>query len=157
MKTTFSTGVVVTSEWLNGAKRISFDGQDLDWHYDPLGLESLVLKGPNGLDSRYVTLGTNQPNISSTGVYISGSPIKGDKVSTGLWSFGYDPTLNPLIEQSKNSAPTSFLTNLKYDFANGIPLPSITQKYASLADSDLVTKKVVSDQFSDLVIDNGTY
>lgn len=157
MKTTFSTGVVVTSEWLNGAKRIFFDGQDLDWHYNPLGLESLVLRGPNGIDSRYVTLGTDQPNLAPNGTYISGLPLSGNKVVTGSWSFGYDPALNPSIEQSTNSAPTSYLTNFKYDYANAIPLPSITQKYAALSNTDLITKKVLSDQFNDLVIDNGTY
>ncbi len=156
-KTTFSSGVVVTSEWLNGFKQIYFDGQNLDHHYNPLGLESLVLRGPNGLDSRYVTLGTEQPNMSSAGAFISGSPISGNKVVTGLWSFGYNPEENPDIEQSLDSAPTSYLTNLKYDFANGVPEPSFSQKYSALSDEDLVTKKVLADQFFVLTIDNGTY
>lgn len=157
MKTTFSKGVVVTSEWLNGFKQIYFDGQDLDHHYNPLGLESLVLRGPNGLDSRYVTLGTDQPNMTSGGVFISGSPISGNKVATGLWAFGYDPDLNPFIEQSVDAAPTSFLTNIKYDYANGIPLPSVPQKFDSLAPTDLITKRILEQQFDTLVIDNGTY
>jgi hypothetical protein len=157
MKTTFSSGVVVTSEWLNGAKKISFDGRDIDWHYDPLGLDSIVLRGPNGLDSRYVTLGTNQPEMSSTGVFISGSPVLGNKVATGLWSFGYDPDQNPLIEQKVDAAPKSFLTNITYDYANGIPYPSVAQKYDALTDADLVTKLVLKDQCLTLSIDNGTY
>lgn len=157
MKTTFSKGVVVTSAWLNGFKQIYFDGQDLDHHYNPLGLESLVLRGPNGLDSRYVTLGTDQPNLSSGGVFISGFPISGDKVITGLWSFGYDSVANPSIEQNVNLAPKSYLTNLKYDYANGIPLPSTPQKFDALDPEDLITKKVIEQQFDSLVIDNGTY
>lgn len=154
-KTTYSTGVPVTSKWLNGAKRIYFDGQDIDWHYDPLGLESLILRGPNGLDSRYVTLPTDQPNLSATGVYISGSPISGNKVATGLWSFGYNDTLNPMLDQNVNNAPKSFLTNLKYNYAGGIVSPSVAQKFSSLSDEDLVTKKIVSDVL--LTVDNGTY
>lgn len=156
-KTTFSTGVIVTSEWLNGAKDIRFDGLDYDWHYNPLGLESLVLKGPNGLDTRYVTLGTDQPNLSSSGVFITGFPISGDKVVTGRWTFGFDPDENPTIDQLSSNAPLSYLTNEKYYYANGIPLPSIPQKFGSLEDSDLMTKRVVLDQFDALVIDNGEY
>lgn len=159
MKTTFSSGVVVTSEWLNGAKRIFFDGQDLDWHYNPLGLESLALRGPNGLDSRYVTLGTEQPSLSSTGVYISGSPVSGDKVVTGKWLFGYDPNVNPTIDQDLSNAPLSYLTNLKYEYANGIVSPSISQKFGALVNSDLITKQILSEQISgiSLNVDNGTY
>lgn len=156
-KTTFSTGVVVTSEWLNGFKQIYFDGQDLDHHYNPLGLESLVLRGPNGLDSRYVTLGTDQPTLSSTGVFISGFPLSGNKVATGLWSFGYNPDENPTIEQKVDAAPISYLTNFKYDYANGIPDPSVSQKYDALDEADLVTKRVIAEQFDTLVIDNGIY
>lgn len=156
-KTTFGNGVIVTNKWLNGAKQIFFDGQDLDWHFNPLGLESLVLRGPNGLDSRYVTLTTDQPNLTTTGVYISGFPISGSKVFTGKISFGYDPSLNPSIEESKQNAPLSFLTNAQYNWANGIVSPSVVQKYASLQDAHLVTKKILQDQFDILVIDNGTY
>lgn len=158
MKTTFSSGVIVTSEWLNGAKRIYFDGQDLDWHYNPLGLDSLVLKGPNGLDSRYLTLATDQPNLTNTGILITGYPVSGNKVVTGQWLFGFDTVQNPSIdEENGQNAPRSYLTNAKYNYANGIYPASITQKFSELNDSDLVTKKIVLDQFVDLVIDNGTY
>lgn len=158
MKTTFSSGVIVTSEWLNGAKRIHFDGQDLDWHYDPLGLDSLVLKGPSGLDSRYVTLSTNQPNLSPAGFLVSGQPLGGDKVSTGRWDFGLDPSVNPDFDQENGSkAPRSFSTNIKYSYANGINPSSIPQKFSALSDSDLITKRILLDQFVGLVIDNGTF
>lgn len=63
-KTIFSSGVIVTSQWLNGARQIVFDGQDLDWHYDPLDLNSLVTSGPNGLDSRYVQIGNLPSGLS---------------------------------------------------------------------------------------------
>lgn len=159
-KTKFSSGVIVTSAWLNGSQDIVFDGQDLDWHYNPLGLDSLVTKGPNGLDSRYITLGTEQPSLSTTGIYLTGQPISGDKVVTGGWNFGFDPDNNPSIIQNFYKAPKSYLTNLKYDNANGIPLPSQAQKLAALAESDLVTKKILTDvAFSTtvLVVDDGTY
>lgn len=159
-KTKFSSGVIVTSAWLNGSQNIVFDGQDLDWHYNPLGLDSLVTKGPNGLDSRYITLGTEQPSLSTTGIYLTGQPISGDKVVTGKWNFGFNPENNPSIIQDYDNAPRSYLTNLKYDNANGIPYPSQAQKLAALVESDLVTKKILTDvAFSAtvLVVDDGTY
>lgn len=163
-KTTFSSGVVVTSKWLNGAKDIVFDGQDLDWHYNPLGLNSLVISGPNGLDSRYVTLASDQPTLTVSGVFVSGAPISGSKTVTGAWQFGYPvvpgpgnvpPNQNPA--NTVANAPLSFVTNDKYNYANGVPTPSIAQKYAALSDADIVTKKVLNDQFSSVVLDNGTY
>jgi hypothetical protein len=161
MKTTFSSGVIVTSQWLNGAKQISFDGQDLDWHYPPLGLNSLVTAGPNGLDSRYITLTTPQPNLEG-GQLISGIAISGSKVVTGVWNFGYDsdPGLsNPA--NVKENAPKSFTTNDKYNNPPGYPTPTIPQKFAGLDNEDLITKLVLKDQIDNLlenlVIDNGVY
>lgn len=156
-KTTFGNGVIVTPQWLNGAKRIAFDGQDLDWHYDPLGLNSLILRGPNGLDSRYVTLGTDQPSLSTNGVFVSGYPVSGNKVATGQWSFGYNITQNPTIPQAVDKAPLSYLTNIQYNYANNTPSPTIPQKFSALNDNHLITKKVLFDQFDALVIDNGLY
>lgn len=160
-KTIFSSGVIVTSEWLNGARSLTFDGQDLDWHYDPLGLSSLVTAGPDGLDSRYLTLYTNQPN-SQGEIFISGQPVSGDKVVTGRWSFGFSEEDNPDVFQNLENAPRSFLTNKKFDNANGIETPSVAQKFAALGPSDILTKKVLVDiinaGISDpLVIDNGVY
>lgn len=162
MKTTFSSGVVVTSNWLNGAKRITFDGQDLDWHYDPLGLESLITTGPNGLDSRYTTLGTNQPTLSNSGLFISGAPISGSKVVTGKWWFGFpavpNETENENPENVPQNAPRSYTTNAKYEYANGITGPtSAIQKLGFLDDADLITKQILVDRLSEFVIDNGTY
>jgi hypothetical protein len=154
-KTVFSSGVIVTSEWLNGARNLSFDGQDADWHYNPLGLSSLQLTGLDGVDSRYVTLSTDQPNLSSTGALVSGRTISGNKVVTGNWSFGFDPQQNPDEEQFPNRAPKSHLTNLKYENANGISLPSSAQKFAALADSDIITKKILVEFLESLSIDVG--
>lgn len=161
MKTTFSSGVIVTSQWLNGAQQIYFDGQDLDWHYAPLGLNSLVQTGPNGLDSAYVSLYNDQPNLDSAGLYVSGLSITGLKVVTGVWNFGYDPLQvgNP-VNTIANS-PKSYTTNDKYDYGAGFPTPTVAQKFNSLADADIVTKKVlqqwVESLFESLVIDNGVY
>jgi hypothetical protein len=161
-KTTFSSGVIVTSQWLNGAQQIYFDGQDLDWHYPPLGLNSLVRTGPNGLDSAYVTLGTDQPELDSAGKFLSGLPVSGSKVVTGLWNFGYDQ--NPVLANPANvlaNAPKSYTTNDKYNYANGIVSPTIPQKFAALVDADLVTKLVLLEQIEQLLesleIDNGVY
>jgi hypothetical protein len=161
MKTTFSSGVIVTSEWLNGAKQISFDGQDIDWHYPPLGLDSLVTEGPNGLDSRYITLTTPQPNVEG-GQLISGIAISGSKVVTGVWNFGYDS--DPGFSNPANineNAPKSYTTNDKYNNPVGYPAPTIPQKFAGLDNEDLITKLVIKDQIDNLleqlVIDNGVY
>jgi hypothetical protein len=160
-KTTFSSGVIVTSQFLNGAQQIYFDGQDLDWHYPQLGLNSLITAGPNGLDSAYVSLGTDQPTLDNTGLYVSGTPITGSKVVAGPWQFGYDFSVvgNPVNINAY--APKSFTTNSKYEDANGIPTPNIPQKFAALDDADIVTKEVLADQINELLdsleIDNGVY
>lgn len=161
MKTTYGHSVVVTSKWLNGAKEIVFDGQDLDWHYDPLGLNSLVTSGPNGLDSRYLTLSTNQPTLSQLGEFIAGSPISGHKVVSGKWWFGFPSVLyegdnvNPANDPA--NAPRSYTTNSKYDYANGVSSPSVSQKFDLLNEADLVTKRIVYEQFDTFVVDNGEY
>ena len=160
-KTTFSSGVIVTSQWLNGAQQIYFDGQDLDWHYPPLGLNSLVRTGPNGLDSAYVTLATNQPELTSTGLYVSGAPIDGTKVVAGVWNFGYDPLQvgNPV--NIREHAPKSYTTNDKYEYAGGLPTPTVPQKFNVLDDADIVTKEILFEWvdylFETLEIDNGIY
>lgn len=161
-KTTFSSGVIVTSQWLNGAQQIYFDGQDLDWHYPPLGLNSLIRTGPNGLDSAYVTLGTDQPEMDNAGKFLAGLSISGDKVVTGLWNFGYDQ--NPALGNPPNviaNAPKSFTTNDKYENGGGFPTPTIAQKFAALGDPDLITKLVLVEQIENLLeileIDNGVY
>jgi hypothetical protein len=160
-KTTFSSGVIVTSQWLNGAQQIYFDGQDLDWHYSPLGLDSLIQSGPNGLDSAYVTLYTNQPELTAGGAYISGIPISGGKVITGLWNFGYDPLVAGNPTNVIANAPKSYTTNDKYNNAGGVPTPTIPQKFAALQDADLITKLTLVDQIAYLLdtleIDNGVY
>ena len=161
MKTTFSSGVIVTSQWLNGAKQIFFDGADLDWHYNPLGLNSLVASGPNGLDSRYITLGTDQPTLDSTGLLVSGTPISGSKVVTGAWNFGYNPVVTGNPPNIIVNAPKSYTTNSKYNFANGVVNPTIAQRFAALQDEDLVTKLILEEHvlepLDNLEIDNGIY
>jgi hypothetical protein len=160
-KTTFSSGVIVTSQWLNGAQQIYFDGQDLDWHYAPLGLNSLVRTGPNGLDSAYVTLDTNQPETSATGLYVSGAGISGSKVVEGIWNFGYDPLVVGNPTNTVQNAPRSYTTNDKYSYAGGIVTPTVPQKFNYLNSADLVTKEVletwVNYLLETLEIDNGVY
>jgi hypothetical protein len=85
----------------------------------------------------------------------------GAKVITGLWNFGYDSSVVGNPANDKQYAPKSYTTNDKYNYANGIPTPSIPQKFAALADPDLVTKVVLADQITELLdsleIDNGLY
>jgi hypothetical protein len=156
MKTTFSSGVIVTSSWLNGAQQIYFDGQSLDWHYDPLGLNSLIQTGPNGLDSAYVTITTNQPDISPSGIYVTGSAISGNKVVSGAWNFGFvaSPT-NPV--NTPANAPRSYTSNDKFNLTSGTP----DQKFQALDTEDLVTKEIMKQWveflFEDLELDNGVY
>jgi len=162
-KTTFSSGVIVTSQFLNGAQQIYFDGQDLDWHYPPLGLNSLVRTGPNGLDSAYASLDGNQPTLDSNGLYLSGTPISGTKVVTGIWNFGYDPLIvgNPV--NIVENAPKSYTTNDKYNYADGLPTPTAEQKLAALDKADLITKEILVDIVNSggmmfvTEIDNGIY
>lgn len=161
-KTTFSSGVIVTSQWLNGAQQIYFDGQDLDWHYSPLGLNSLIRTGVNGLDSAYVTLTTDQPVLDASGLFLSGAPISGSKVVTGVWNFGYDPLQAGNPANIRQNAPKSYTTNDKFDFAGGVgPAPTPAQKFAGLDAPDLVTKEVVQSWveylFETLELDNGVY
>ena len=160
-KTTFSSGVIVTSQFLNGAQQIYFDSQDLDWHYPPLGISSMVTSGTDGLDGRYITLATEQPVLNSAGFLVSGQPISGAKVVTGPWMFGYDPLANPGLQNIIANAPKSYTTNDKYENANGVTAPTAAQKFAALDDADILTKLVVSEQLNDLLenieIDNGIY
>jgi hypothetical protein len=160
-KTTFSSGVIVTSQWLNGAQQIYFDGQDLDWHYQPLGVNSLIISGPNGLDTEFISLGTPQPTLDPTGLYVGGVPITGAKVMVGPWLFGYDSSVPSNPPNDLRASPKSYTTNDKYENANYTPTPTIPQKYGALDDADLVTKKVLTDQLTELVetleIDNGIY
>jgi hypothetical protein len=160
-KTTFSSGVIVTSQWLNGAQQIYFDGQDLDWHYAPLGLNSLVRTGPNGLDSAYLTLDTNQPETSSAGLYVSGSGITGAKVVEGIWNYGYDPLVAGNPTNVRQNAPRSYTTNDKYNYAGGAVSPTVPQKFNSLNSADLVTKEIVETWVNYVLdileIDNGVY
>lgn len=161
MKTTFSSGVIVTSEFLNGLQQIYFDGQDLDFHYAPLGLNSLVRTGPNGLDNAYVTLGSEQPQLDATGKYLAGTPITGSKVVSGLWNFGYDPLVAGNPNNLIDNAPRSYTTNDKFDYANGTPTPTTLQKFSALNKADLVTKEVLQQWvqyvIDELTIDNGVY
>jgi hypothetical protein len=160
-KTTFSSGVIVTSQFLNGFQQIYFDGQDLDHHYPPLGLNSLVRTGPNGLDSAYVTLTTPQPEMTAGGLLVSGAPISGDKVVTGIWNFGYDPLVAGNPVNIRNNAPKSYTTNDKYSYAGGFPSPTVPQKLNALDEADIITKEVLvqwTEYLLDtLEIDNGVY
>jgi hypothetical protein len=156
-KTTFSSGVIVTSQWLNGAQQIYFDGQDLDWHYPPLGLNSFVRTGPNGLDAAYVTLDTDQPELTPGGLYISGTPIGGSKVVTGIWNFGFDPNQATNPANDPNNAPRSYTTNTKFDAQVG----TADQKFQALNEADLVTKEVLKQWVEYIIetleVDNGVY
>ena len=82
-KTVFSSGVVITSKWLNGSQSISFDGADEDWHYPPLTANDIKISGEGGFDSAFVTLGTTQ-TIDSVKVFSNRVDFDGTEVTGGL-------------------------------------------------------------------------
>jgi len=123
-KTQFSSGVVVTSEFLNGAQVLTFDGQDLDWHYDPLDLNDVQKDGDTGFDSRYVTLTTEQN-------------ITGNKNIQGLFQF--NSTL-------PSNAPKSTVTNLKW--FGGTNIGNLNR----LSDEDLITKLILQESISGIFL-----
>jgi hypothetical protein len=113
------------------------------------------------LDTAYVTLNTSQPEMSAGGFYVSGSPITGDKVVSGVWDFGFDTTIPGNPANVKEFAPKSYTTNDKFNYASGIINPTPAQKLGSLNAADLVTKEVleqwVNGLLEDLELDNGIY
>ena len=141
-KTTFGPGVIVTSKWLNGAREIYFDGQNEDWHYPPINLGDIQRGGTEGLDSIYVTVGTDQ-------VY-GGTPIVGRKSFMSKVSFGDSASANSV------AAPASYATMAKFNL--GGANQNFSQKFANLDDEDLVTKAVLSQQVENFpVIDEGAF
>tara|TARA_R110001592_G_scaffold43110_1_gene140034 strand:+ start:307 stop:735 length:429 start_codon:yes stop_codon:yes gene_type:complete len=142
MKTTFGPGVIVTSKWLNSAKEIYFDGQDLDFHYSPINLGDIQRGGTNGLDTIYVTTSTDQ-------LYGS-TPITGQKSFMGRVQFGDEISANPV------AAPSSWSTNAKFNV--GGSNQNFSVKFANLKDEDLVTKAVIADQINNFpIIDEGAF
>ena len=105
--------------------------------------------GPNGLDSRYVTLAGEQSGEYNT------PTVSGNKTITGAFNFGF----NPVSGQDNNPtiAPQSYQTNTKFNFAGGAINPSFDQKFSSLLNSDLITKEILVGRLASLYIDNGFY
>ncbi len=143
-KTTFGPGVVVTSKFLNGAQRLYFDGQSLDWHFSPINSADIQRGGTIGLDNVYVTISTDQ-------VYGDGGvPVSGNKSFMGFVEFGDTANSNG------TNAPQSFNTNTKFN--SGGQSQTFTAKYANLADQDILTKLVLTQQIDNFpIIDQGTF
>lgn len=119
-KTTFGSGVVITSKFLNGAKEIRFDGADQDWHYQPLNVNDIQKSGDLGLDSRYLTRTTEQI-------------ISGKKTTLAPFHFGVeDECINCAAV-----APKSFSTNHKW--FGGTEVGAISR----LENEDIITKMVL--------------
>lgn len=141
-KTLFGPGVIVTSQWLNGAREISFDGADADWHYAPINQNDIQRGGNSGLDSVYVTLETDQ-SYGST-------PVTGRKSFMGLVQFGDQVNTNGL------SAPLSWNTNAKFN--QGGAQQSFLVKYAQLDGPDLVTKEILNERINNFpIVDEGFF
>jgi len=141
-KTVFGPGVIVTSQWLNGAREISFDGADADWHYAPVNRNDIQRGGNSGLDTVYVTLETDQSYGSV--------PIVGRKSFMNLVQFGDQVNTNSL------SAPLSWNTNAKFN--QGGSQQSFLIKYAQLDQPDLITKEILSGRIDNFpVVDEGFF
>lgn len=141
-KTLFGPGVVVTSQWLNGARELKFDGADTDWHFAPINRNDIQRGGVDGLDRVYVTLDTDQ----SYGV----APITGRKSFMGEVQFGDQANSNP------NYAPLFWSTNAKYN--QGGTNQNFLLKYSQLDDADVVTKQVLSERISNFpAVDEGFF
>lgn len=141
-KTLFGPGVIVTSQWLNGAREIKFDGADQDWHFAPLNANDIQRGGESGLDGVYVTLETDQS--------YGARPVTGSKSFMGPVQFGDQTNTNPF------NAPLSWNTNAKYN--QGGSSQNFLVKYAQLDDADVVTKQVLTERISNFpVIDEGSF
>ena len=137
-KTLYGPGVIVTSQWLNGAQQIHFDGIDEDWHFAPIDSDDILRVGEDGLDSVYVTLETYQK-------------IPGNKTFTGDVRFGDVNLTNP------DFAPQSFNTNALFN--RGGTQQSITNRYQNLKKHHLITKEVLDKKLTEdfPIIDEGTF
>lgn len=141
-KTRFGPGVIVTSQWLNGAQEIYFDGANEDWHYAPLNSNDIQRGGTDGLDRTYVSLDTDQVY----GAY----PVTGNKTFMGSVSFGDTANSNG------TNAPLSFSTNTKFNI--GGDGQTFNVKYANLSDEDLVTKEILTERVDNFpIIDEGGF
>jgi len=141
-KTLFGPGVIVTSAWLNGARQLSFDGADTDWHFDPINRNDIQRGGDNGLDSVYVTMQTDQ----SYGAV----PVTGNKSFMGLVQFGDQINTTPA------NAPQFWNTNAKFN--QGGQGQSFLIKYAQLNSTDVITKSVLNERIANFpVVDEGFF
>jgi hypothetical protein len=142
MKTVYGPGVVVTSQWLNGARELKFDGADLDWHFAPISANDIQRGGVNGIDSVYMTLQTDQS--------FGSVPVTGRKSFMGLVQFGDQTNTNG------RSAPLLWNTNAKFN--QGGPQQSFLIKYAQLEGADAITKEVLNERINNFpTVDEGFF
>ena len=143
MKTTFGPGVIVTSKWLNSAKKIYFDGLDLDFHYDPISAQDIQRGGVDGLDTTYVTMGTDQEYGNTPG-------CTGNKSFMGRVEFGNKLNFSGML------APKSYNTNAKFNI--GGAGQNFNKKFANLEEEDVITKHVLAERINNLpAIDQGYF
>jgi hypothetical protein len=142
MKTVYGPGVVVTSQWLNGARELKFDGADVDWHFAPLNANDIQRGGVSGLDSVYMTLQTDQS--------FGSVPVTGRKSFMGLVQFGDQTNTNG------QSAPLLWNTNAKFN--QGGPQQGFLIKYAQLEGADAITKEVLNERINNFpTVDEGFF
>jgi hypothetical protein len=142
MKTTFGPGVIVTSKWLNGAKKLHFDGLDQDWHYDPINRSDIQRGGEDGLDNVYVTMTTDQEYRATGGV-------------TGRKSFMSQVQFGDVLSATGQLAPLSWSTNAKFNIGGS---SLFSEKYANLQGEDLITKEILNEYNANFpAIDEGFF
>lgn len=143
MKTTFGPGVIVTSKWLNGSKKLHFDGLDLDWHFQPISAQDIQRGGADGLDTTYVTLATDQEYGNTPGV-------TGNKSFMGKIEFGNRLNFSGAL------APKSYNTNAKFNI--GGSGQNFNKKFANLEEEDIITKHVLAERIDNLpALDQGYF
>jgi hypothetical protein len=142
MKTTFGPGVIVTSKWLNGAKKLHFDGLSQDWHFDPINRSDIQRGGEDGLDNVFVTMTTDQGYLATGGI-------------TGRKSFMSQVQFGDSLSATGHLAPLSWSTNAKFKIGGS---SLFSENYANLQGEDLITKEILNEYNANFpAIDEGFF
>ena len=127
-KTNFAPGTIVSTAWLNGAKNITFDGRDEDWHYPQLTPKSL--------------------NLSAMGLEFL--RLEGDQTVEGLKVFSTLPQSTKFAENDNDFLTLKDVTGEERGFLQ-IRCTTPSDGMVAVYDEDLGSWKCTN------VINGGTY